>query len=187
MPAFGHLIIPTPQVTTGDPTTVNDAAAQIPVGSIWFTKDNSGNSVAYQYVQFNPTAPGAFANGTPVYYKDGSRTVVTDTPSEAATYAAASDSAIGSFAGVLLNGSVTAGNFCVIQKAGVFSFGAGAMSAAVVKGDRGVLSNAANAAPTADKWTRVAAGTAFGTSDAAQAVCYCLSASTAFLYTPFLL
>lgn len=200
---FGSLLLNTPQDTTGSFASVNDApgpssgASQIlsslpqgafptMLGSIWPTKDSSGNCVVYKYVKWNPASGTGVSLGSPVYYTDLTRTVVSDLPADAATYKASSDSSTGSFAGVSLatNGSPpTTGNGIWIQVGGFFTFDAtNAMSASVVKGDRGVLAGTSAATvPTIDKWTKIAAGTVLTVIDSAAVTAYCLSATTAFL------
>lgn len=105
----------TPQITTGDIATVNDArdttkplnGALNPLGSVWRGFDANGRPQVIRYVRYNPTAGITDAVG-PVFWKDNTFTVVTPTLSECVTAAA------NSAAGLLLNASVTDGNFIFI-------------------------------------------------------------------------
>lgn len=126
---YGHLIIPTPSLTTGNVGNVfdvvgNNAVPPVPPGAIWFTKDPGGNTVEYQYVKLNSSSAGNWAPGTPLFYRDGTRTLVSDYQNDAATYVATTATHYGSFAGVLLNQNAVSGNntsdaYIVIQKQGV--------------------------------------------------------------------
>jgi hypothetical protein len=110
------LIIPTTQVTTGNVYTVNDQVANsavppIPPGSIWFTKDVAGNCVEYQYVRLasSNTSGNNWAPGSPLYYRDFTRTVVSDFANDSATFVSGTCAFVSSFAGVLLNQSAVNG------------------------------------------------------------------------------
>jgi hypothetical protein len=118
----------TPQITTGNFATVNDAydttkpnngAKNVP-GSEWLVFDANNRLIKIKYVRYNPTAAGTEIVG-PVYYKDntfgtgpsnGTNSGVTATMSEAVTTKA------NSVAGILLNASVTPGNWTFIQVEG---------------------------------------------------------------------
>ena len=151
----------TPQFTTGSYATVADATQQnYPLGGYYQTFDSSGRPVLIQYVLFNPTVSATVTAGAPVYYKDATKTVVTNTVTEAGSYKASSFGANSSFAGILLNTTVADATYpyCWILKRGYYaSF---VSPASVVAGDLLVCSNTANTAPTDNTFVRVAAGTA---------------------------
>ena len=154
----GKLIFPTPQITTGDWTTVNDATAQNKPGGLYAAFDSKGRPVILQYVQLNATTPATLVAGSAVYYKDSTATIVTNVIAEAATYAASSSRANMSAAGVLANASATNGYFIFILVKGTYDTIVSPGS--VVQGDILELTNAANTPPTISVWVRVAAGTA---------------------------
>jgi len=174
---YGHLIIPTPQVTTGNVFNVQDVVANnyappIPPGAIWFTKDSGGNTAEYQYVQFRSSANGNnLCPGSPLFYRDYTRTIVSDTLADAASYVASTSAGAASFAGVfLLNiGSIVTGNmnsaandtYIVIQKNGVISIGnnssgngnAMAGGAGIAVGQPGFLGAGNANAGLVDQWS----------------------------------
>lgn len=124
-PLFGFTL--TPQITTANPATVNDAVAngpQMPLGARYTWKGN-----VYRYVKFdNGTGNIAAVAGGGAYWK-------TLTPSAATPVwtvtSDASDSAYGptGVAGLFLN-VPTDLNFCFIQVAGVATIFAGQTNAA---------------------------------------------------------
>jgi hypothetical protein len=159
MAGYPTLFYKTPQITTGDLTTVNDSAQQnFPLGGFHQTIDSSGRVQLWQYVQFNPTTVATVTSGAPVYYKDTTRTVVTNTVTEAASYAASSFSANGSLAGILAAAVATDTYYIWILKNGYFA--SIQAPASVVTGDILVCSNTAASAPTDNTFVRVAAGVA---------------------------
>lgn len=157
---YGSLILKTPSITAsqGDYTSVNDAAQQqYPLGCIWVFPDSNNCPRIIKYVQYNPTAAATWTQGAQLYYKDNTRTVVTNKTSEADTYVASSPEALYSFAGVSLNlAAPTAGNFIWIQVAG-FCPNLNLPSGAA-QGDLLVLANSTSAAPTDNTYIRIAAG-----------------------------
>lgn len=124
--------------------------------------------VQLRYVYFNPTTTSvAVVTGAPVYFQDRTQNLVSNHVADAQTYAAASDMAIDSFAGVFLNNAVIVGQYTWILKSGYWTaFPSPASGAAK---DRWVLSNAAATPPADSAYTRVALGTALGTAEAAKA------------------
>jgi len=148
----------TPQITTGDVATVNDATPQNDLGVIYLTVDASNNLVKYKYVKMGATVPATGTAGAPVYYTDATRSIVTNTVTEAFSHATSSFGANGSFAGLLLNASVTNGYYIWILVEGYFA--SVTAPASVVKGDVLVCSNTAASAPTDNTLVRVAAGVA---------------------------
>ena len=168
----GKLIYPTPQITTGNWATVNDSVAQNKVGGIYPSYDSKNRPIWIKYVQFNPTAAAAMVAGAPVYYKDLTRTIVTNTVTEAASHVALSCRANQSLAGLLGNASATVGYFIFILVKGPFD--AISVPAATVSGDLLIASNAAATVPTDNVFARVAAGTAPAISEWAGSG-YCVS------------
>jgi hypothetical protein len=138
MSDFGQSIA-TAQVTTGNPATVNDAydttkfnnGARNPLGRKYYStvtsaSNPSGYPVAYRYVRYNPTTPPTLhASGTSqnvpglCYWKDETFTQVTPVQAEALGGAIAGVNAAAFAAGILLNGSMTSGNYCFIQVFGL--------------------------------------------------------------------
>ncbi len=178
----------TPQITTGNPATVNDATQQnFPLGGGFLTFIN-GAPARLVYVLLNPVSTlGATYGGTPLYFTDGTATIVSDAPADSSTFLTGKDSDVGGFAGVLLNlhaALPTKGNYIWIQQTGVVTFEASAISAAVIKGDRAVLTNAVSSEPTAEQWTKLAGGTEVTAKDL-QPWLYVISATTAVLANPF--
>lgn len=155
--AGGKLILPTPQATGGDFATVDDATQQIsPLGGVYVTTDSSGRVRIYKYVRYNPTAAGSKAEGTPVYYINPARTEVSDNHAEADSYVVGSMSAYWSWAGLLLNPSVTNGYYTWTQTGG-FSSRVG--MAGAILGDWLVLTNGVAAVPTNNLFVILAAAT----------------------------
>jgi hypothetical protein len=152
----------TPQITTGDWTTVNDAydatkpfnGAQNDLGSAWFVRDSSGRLKKLRYVRLSGTGtidsttiPGV------VYWKDNTFQVVTPTLSEAVT------GKQNMVAGFLLNASATNGNFVFIQVGGFLSQAYAPVSTAVddsMIGAAGAFTLARVAAGTASTYRPVA-------------------------------
>jgi len=144
--------------------TVADATAANLPGATLAVQDLSGNMVTFRYVQLAASGLATITAVTPVYFTDQTCGVVTNTPANAFTHVASTDSAVESAAGFLLNANMTAGQYGFIQTGG---YNPNITSpASVVKGDRLVLSNAAGTAPTANLLVRVAGGTAPATPEA---------------------
>lgn len=144
----------TPEISTGNVATVNDArdttkpnnGAKNPLGAQYVLSDSSGRLKKVRYVRYNPTAAVTDIVG-PVYWKDNTFTVVTPTRSESVF-----GDTINGVAGILLNASITDGNFCFIQTAGYLA--AMAVPAATAQSDALVSATGAQAL------ARIAAGTA---------------------------
>lgn len=110
----------TVQVTTGNVATVNDAfdtkkpnnGAKNPLGAAFYLSDSSGRIRKYRYVRYNPTAAVTVVVG-PVFWKDNTFTVVSQTRSESVF-----GDTINSVAGVILNTGITNGNYGFIQVSG---------------------------------------------------------------------
>jgi len=124
--------VPTPEIFTGNPGTVNDPylttpsisgllnnGARMTPGTRFYQTDSSGRLLKYRYVRYNPTAAVTLTAGTNVpgvvYWKDNTFTTVTPTASEGIS------TKINQIAGYLLNPNATAGNFVCIQVAGYLS------------------------------------------------------------------
>ena len=207
----GHLIIPTPQITTGNVYTTNDlvgnaAVPPVPPGSIWFTKDIGGNCVEYQYVRLasSNTSGNNWAPGSPLYYRDFTRTVVSDYANDAATFVNTTCAHVSSFAGVLLNQSaVNGGNnanasdsYVVIQKAGVIPIQTGngqvgnanSVSQLMAAGNFGYLAASNTSLGYQDQW--ITANASFPpigvANNSAPLIAYitAISATQAFLVGP---
>lgn len=144
-------------------STVNDStpvAGQL--GGSWYVTDGT-SSLGYRYVKMASSIGSLVANA-PVYFTDLARRTVNSTLSAAYSYVAASDSAIESAAGLLLNSSATAAYGVWIQISGPLA--SIPSPGSVVPGDRLVLSNAATTVPTINAFTRVGYGTAPATPEA---------------------
>jgi len=119
----------TPQITTGDWTTVNDAfkttlpdanypypnGAQNPLGAAYTMRDSSGRIKKIRYVRLAGTAAYNVNSITVpgiVYWKDNTFGVVTPTMSECVSTKANCE------AGFLVNPNATNGNFVFIQVGG---------------------------------------------------------------------
>lgn len=144
----------------GDFTAVNDTTPVAGMlGQIYAFLDSSGRPRVIKYVTYNPTAAGSKAQGSPLYYKDVTRQVVTDNEAEAVTWVTTTCSALFAFAGILLNTAantvatdglwIQIGGFCDKVKA----------PASTVVGDILILSNAAGSEPTSNLFIRIPAGT----------------------------
>jgi len=159
--AYGHLIMPTLVVNAsgGDVSLVADTdQANFPLGGIFIYPDSSQRPRIIKYVKYDPTAVVAWAQGAPLYYKDRTRTIVTNVVVEAITWVVNSFAAIGAFAGVGLNAvDPTDGKFIFIQTGG-FNDKINAPAGTAV-GDQLVLVNVAANAPTDNTFVRVAAAT----------------------------
>jgi len=125
-------LVPTYEVYTGNPFTVNDAysatppytgypypngARMQPGRAVYYTYQASSASTPYwvklRYVRYNPTASVTFTANqlAPVYWIDINFQSVSGTSSEGAF-------GLNGIAGALLNTSVTAGNWCFIMVGG---------------------------------------------------------------------
>lgn len=158
----------TPVFNNSDWWNTYDATPSNAVGSIYPIAAPNGGVQWIQYVYFNPPTSGVAATiGAPVYFASRETGTVSNHVADAETYAAAADTAIDSFAGVLTNANVTPGTYTWILKSGYWNnFPAPASGAAK---DRWVLSNAAATPPADNAYTRVAPGTALATAEAARA------------------
>jgi len=165
----GNPILFTPQINsqtvgaTPNYANVNDAyeattvagypfpnGAFNPPGLAFYWSDPNGRPIVLKYVRYNPTAHVALsASNVPgvVYWKDETKTVVTPTFSESVL------DVTGCEAGILLNASVTDGNWTIIQCEGFLA--SCNVPASTAKGDA-LIGGAATALVLA----RVAAGTA---------------------------
>jgi len=122
--------IPTYELFTGNPFTVDDAYSATPPFSgypypngarmqpgraIYYTYQVGANLYwqKYRYVRYNPTAAVSLTANQipPVYWKDNTFTVVTPTASEGLL-------GLNGIAGALVNTSLTAGDWCLILVAG---------------------------------------------------------------------
>lgn len=129
--------IPTPEIFTGNVLTINDPynannpnnGARMLLGTRFYQVDSSGRLLKYRYVRYNPTAAVTLTANTNVpgvvYWKDNTFGVVTPTASEGIT------TKINQVAGYLLNPSVTAGNYTLIQVAGYLANAVVAASTAI--------------------------------------------------------
>lgn len=149
--------VPTPEVFTGNPATVNDPfdatkinqGARMFLGTAFYQTDSTGRLLKYRYVRYNPTAAVVLAaSNVPgiVYWKDNTFGVVTPTMSESTT------TTLNSLAGWLLNVNAVAGNYVCIQVRGYLASANVAASTAL--GDNLVGGGAALVT------VRVASGTA---------------------------
>ena len=156
---YGHLIMPTPIVNSsgGDFSLVADTdQANYPLGGVYIYPDSSSRPRIVKYVRYDPTTAATWTQGAPLYYKDHTRTVVTNVVAEAETYLVTSCSSLNSFAGIGMNASdPTDGKYIFIQTGG-FSDKIN-MPASTAVGDILILSNAAATAPTDNTFVRVAA------------------------------
>ena len=198
--AYNKLLTPTAQVTTSNWGTVDDTLTggqlglgpQIPqaFGTVYPVFDTVTNTVlVLQYVKYNPSSTATPpAQGGPLYYSDITRAAVSMVVADAATYAAASDSASDAFAGVF-GGSVApaaVGDGIWILKRGWYAnFNSSGITMA--KGDRAVLSNAAATLPVINVYTRVAAGTAPATAEASNSYIVATGPTSGSFFPGFLM
>lgn len=143
-------------------------------GSKIFVQDIAGYHTSFAYVGLG-AGPTAIAAGVPLYWTTVARTTVNDTVASAVTYAATSDTAIYSAAGVAINATLTTAVPYGWISIGGYLAGVPTPATCVV-GDMLVLSNAATTVPTADVWTRIAKGTAPATAEAISTL-YCIVTS----------
>lgn len=144
----------TVEIFTGNVATVNDAydttkfnnGARTTPGAAVYISSSTGQLRKYRYVRYNPTAAVTAIVG-PVYWKDNTFTIVTPTRSESVF-----GDTINAIAGVLLNTSITSGNFGYIQTFGFLA----AMAVPALTAQSDALVSATGAQALA----RVAAGTA---------------------------
>lgn len=134
-----------PEISSGDPATVDDQNARMPVGQAVYITDNLGQATKkLRYVKINSTVAPVEVVG-PVYWKDRTKTVVTCVMSEAVA-------GINSIAGVLLNKDITNGYHGFIQVAGPITMPVVAATAAgdalVGAAAQATARVAANTAPT---------------------------------------
>ncbi len=151
--------IPTAEVFTGNPATVQDPyvaspgvgnylmpnGARVYPGSATYQRDATGHVIKLRYVRYNPTAGTSAVAGGPVYWADSNLNTVSPTASEGPM-------GMNGIAGALLNVAMTTGNWCYIQVAG---YNASLLSAASMTGGDIAYGNA-----TAYTVTRVASGAA---------------------------
>lgn len=112
--------IVTPEISTGDPATVNDAydttkvnnGAKITPGQAVYFLRADGSIIKCRYVRINSTTPPTYAYGQTLVWKDKQKTTVSAVMSEGVTTTANSG------AGILLNGSITNGNYGFMQVSG---------------------------------------------------------------------
>jgi hypothetical protein len=162
---YGSLLMQTPVFNTGngDFTRVDDTTqANFPVGGIYIFPDSLNRPRIIKYVKWNPTVQATYYQGQQVYYKDETRTVVTNEGTEAATYLVSTIAAIFSFAGLVLKPAAPSalGDFVFIQTGGFCD--KIRMPASTTAGDMLVLSNAIGTSPTNSTLVRVAGGTDLG-------------------------
>ena len=145
----------TPQISTGDWSTVNDKfdatqpnnGAKNPLGAAYNVVDSTNRLKKIRYVRYNSTAnPAAPAGPAPVYWTDNGRTTVSGVLTEAFTGKA------NFVAGYLVNLNFTNGNYIFIQTGGYLT---GAVVAAATAIDDYQIGAAGNFTPA-----RVATGTA---------------------------
>lgn len=114
--------LPTAEIFTGNPTTVNDAydttklnnGARIAPGTAIYTVDSTtGGVLKWRYVRVNTTVAATFVVG-PVYWKDNTYQVVTQKDTEALM-------GLNGLAGLLTNVNLTNGNFTFILVNGHYS------------------------------------------------------------------
>lgn len=111
--------LPTAEIFTGNPATVNDAydttklnnGARIAPGTAIYTVDSTtGGVLKWRYVRLNTTVDAAKVYG-PVYWKDNTYQVVTQKDTEALM-------GLNGIAGVLVNTNATNGSFVFICVSG---------------------------------------------------------------------
>jgi len=161
---YGNLLMATPVFQTGggDFTMVDDKVqANTPLGGIYIQPDSTQRPRIWKYVQWNPTAAATYTQGGQVYYKDETRTIITNKGTEAATYLVSTAGAVWSFAGFILNPVAPAavGDYVFIQIGGFCD--KINMPASTVLGGKLVLSNAVGTSPTDNVLVFIAAGTDF--------------------------
>lgn len=161
---WGSLWIQTPVFNTGggDFTMVDDATQQnFPLGGIYAQPDSSNRPRLWKYVQWNPTAAATYTQGGQVYYKDETRTIITNKGTEAATYVVSTAAAVWSFAGFILNPTApnAVGDYLFIQIGGFCD--KINMPASTSLGGKLVLSNAIGTSPTDNVLVYIAPGTDF--------------------------
>jgi hypothetical protein len=117
--------LPTAEIFTGNPATVNDAydttklnnGARIAPGTAVYIIDpattSTGGIQKWRYVRVNSTVPGTYVVG-PVYWKDNTYQVCTQKDTEALM-------GLNGLAGLLTNVNFTNGNFTFILVAGHYS------------------------------------------------------------------
>ena len=177
---YGSLWIQTPIFNTGggDFTMVDDKIqGNTPLGGIYAQPDSTQRPRLWKYVQWNPTAAATYTQGAACFYKDETRTVVTNKNSEAATYLVSTCAAIYSFAGLTLNPTApaAAGDYIFIQTGGFCD--KITMPASTTAGDKLVLSNAIGTSPTDNVLVRVAGGTTVGMIEAVLAIIFVTTAA----------
>jgi hypothetical protein len=130
--------IPTAEVYSGNPATVNDpysATATFPwpngqrqalATAVYTIDTTTGGVLKWRYVRLNSTTPATLIVG-PVYYKDNTRGIVTIQSSESLMV-------LNGVAGVLVNLNATKGNFVFILVSG--HLGAFAVPAGTAVGDQ---------------------------------------------------
>lgn len=161
----GSIWMQTPIFNTGggDFTMVDDSSQKnYPLGGIYAQPDSSSRPRLWKYVQWNPTSAATYTQGAFCFYKDETRTVITNKNSEAATYLVSTIAAAFSFAGLTLNPTAptTLGDYMFIQISGFCD--KVNMPASTTAGDMLVLSNAVGSSPTDNTFVRVAGGTDLG-------------------------
>ncbi len=148
-----------------------DATAYNNPGSKIFVQDVSGNMTSFVYVY--TAGLTAVVAGVPMYWYDQTRCNATDTVTSAVTYAASSDSAIQSAAGVAISIPTTTTPYCWLSCGGYMT-GLPTPTSCTV-GDLLLLSNSASVAPSNDAWFRVAKGTAAATAEAVTTLYACVT------------
>lgn len=177
--SYGNLWIQTPIFNTGggDFTMVDDKTqGNFPLGGIYAQPDSSQRPRLWKYVEWNPTSAATYYQGSFVFYKDETRTVITNKNTEAATWVTSTAGAVWSFAGFILNPSAPAavGDFVFIQIGGFCD--KILMPGSTSLGGKLVLSNAIGTSPTDNTLVYIAPGTDF---TLLQSVAACVIVTTA--------
>jgi hypothetical protein len=166
--------LPTAEVFTGNPATVNDAydttklnnGARIALGTAIYVIDPAATSTGgvqkWRYVRVNSTVAATFVVG-PVYWKDNTYQTVTQKTSEALM-------GLNGLAGLMVNVNLTNGNFTFILVSGHYSavpLTAGNPGDTVIgaTGTQLVTNVAANTAPTNTVLALVETAVASGKAD----------------------
>jgi hypothetical protein len=172
VPASPAQNVPTAEVYTGNPATVNDAfdttklnnGARIAPGNAVYLIDSvTGGVQKWRYVRVNTTVAATFVVG-PVYWKDNTYQTVTQKTSEALM-------GLNGLAGLMVNTSLTNGNFTFILVAGHYAAVPAPVSTAIgdsiigAAGTQLVARVAANTAPTNTVLALAETAVAAGVSD----------------------